>query len=493
VRSFPTSPRLAETIPVWFPVTILAAWVSLAAMLNSSQFGDNIEQYVWAHGMVWGYWKHPPLPTFLIAALIRAVGPSVYWSYALAAFCFSGTALFTWKIAERMIGLRLAAVAVLLLGLQLNFSWRAQIYNHNSLLILLVSAAVWSALVAAYDRRSGAWLLAGTFAGLAMLTKYQAIVPLLGLLGALWLSGAFKVRNNVIGAILAVLVAALVFLPHVHWLVTNDFAPFTYASKSVQHLPLSHRFGTLARFLFTELRILFPGIACLGVFALYVKRRPPAVEGAAGMAKDVAAIDAKPWMLMLVGFPLLFLSGMALFGGMHLEGHWTLQTFQFLPIWLAQRLGRRCPRIDVRRFWHAAILVHVISMASYVLAFTGLARSTAPGNDRAYPAKALADIVVADWEKVTACPLKYVVGPSFEAGMISVYSGLSPAVLEEGDFHKSPWVEPKDLARSGAVYVERSPRPSASQGEMAIPPRIIGDEIKTTIYWTVVPPASPCH
>ena len=326
-----------------------------------------------------------------------------------------------------------------------------------------------------------------------MLTKYQAVVALLGLLGALWLSGAFRVRSNVIGAILAVLVAALVFSPHLHWLVTNDFAPFTYASKSVQHLPLSRRFGTLASFIFTELRMLFPGIVCLGLFALYRKRRPAVMEGAAEMGNDVATIDAKPWMLMLIGFPLLFLSGMALFGGMHLEGHWTLQTFQFLPIWLAQRIGRRCPRLDVRRFWHAAILVHVISMASYVLAITGPARSTAPGNDRAYPAKALADMVVADWKKVTTCPLKYVVGPSFEAGMISVYSGLSPAVLEEGDFHKSPWVEPRDLARSGAVYVERSPRPSALQGEMATPPRIIGAATKTTIYWTVVPPASACQ
>ena len=480
-------------MPVWFPVAIVAAWVGLAAMLNSSQFLDNIEQYVWAHGMVWGYWKHPPLPTFLIAALIRAFGPSVYWSYALAAVCFGGTALFTWKIAERIIGSRLAAVAVLLLGLQLNFSWRAQIYNHNSVLILLVSAAVWSALVAAHDRRSGAWLLTGTLAGLAMLTKYQAVVPLLGLLGALWLSGAFKVRSNVIGAILAVLVAALVFSPHLHWLVTNDFAPFTYASKSVQHLPLSRRFGTLARFLFTELRMLFPGIVCLGLFALYVKRQPAVMEGAAGMESDVAAINAKPWMVMLIGFPLLFLTGMALFGGMHLEGHWTLQTFQFLPILLAQQIGRRWPRLDVRRFWHAAILVHVISMASYVLATAGPALSTAPGNDRAYPAKALADMVVADWKKVTTCPLKYVVGPSFEAGMISVYSGLSPAVLEEGNVQKSPWVEPRDLARSGAVYVERSPRASAFQGEMATPPRIIGGAIKTTIYWTVVPPALPCQ
>ena len=47
-------------------IFFLAIWVSLSAFINTSQFGDNFEQFNWAHSWEWGYWKHPPLTTWLL-------------------------------------------------------------------------------------------------------------------------------------------------------------------------------------------------------------------------------------------------------------------------------------------------------------------------------------------------------------------------------------------------------------------------------------------
>ena len=42
--------------------------------------------------------------------------------------------------------------------------------------------------------------------------------------------------------------------------------------------------------------------------------------------------------------------------------------------------------------------------------------------------------VARDWSEVTSCPMRVVVGPTFEAGVVSVYNGGTAKVLEGGDF-----------------------------------------------------------
>jgi hypothetical protein len=73
--------------------------------------------------------------------------------------------------------------------------------------------------------------------------------------------------------------------------------------------------------------------------------------------------------------------------------------------------------------------------------------------DVRYPAALLAEAVRRDWRSATPCPLKLIVGPSFEAGMVAFYSSNPPRVLEDGDLRKSPWISADELARFGAVYV----------------------------------------
>jgi 4-amino-4-deoxy-L-arabinose transferase-like glycosyltransferase len=181
--------RFARSLPFWLTAFAIAAWSVAAAYINPAQFADSLEQFSWAHGLELGYWKHPPLPTWLIIAPIRLIGFSIYWTYALAAACFAGTAFFTWRITQRLFGPQAAVFAVLLIGLHIGFSWRAQLYNHNTVLILCVAATVWATLRALDSGKQSSWLLVGGLAGLAMLSKYQALVPLVGIVLALQLGG----------------------------------------------------------------------------------------------------------------------------------------------------------------------------------------------------------------------------------------------------------------------------------------------------------------
>ena len=68
-----TSPTAATSRPalrdplLGFALLMAALWVLMPALLNGGQPGDHFEQFTWAHSMEGGYYKHPPLPTWLLA------------------------------------------------------------------------------------------------------------------------------------------------------------------------------------------------------------------------------------------------------------------------------------------------------------------------------------------------------------------------------------------------------------------------------------------
>jgi 4-amino-4-deoxy-L-arabinose transferase-like glycosyltransferase len=475
----------------WLPCLIGCLWIALAALLNRSQFVDNLEQFVWAHGLEWGYWKHPPLPSALFATWQALFGPSRYTAYVLAALCFCATAWLLWRIAVHLLGERWGMAAAILFGLQLGFSWRAQIFNHNTVLLAFCAATVWAAMRAAQRRDLRWWAMTGGLAGLAMLSKYQAMVIFLGLLVGLWRTGQFAAKPNRWGLALGILVALAVFAPHLGWLIETEFLPLTYATRSLQG-ESPGRARVLASFMAAELRSLVPVLVCLALCALLAARGRIAQAGAHAPPLDAASMR---WLQALVGVPVLFVVALGLFG-VRLEGHWTLQTFLFLPIALAVLARRWWPALPLPRFIACALLVHAITMAAYVAGALRLpAGAIEAGNDRSYPAEQLARQVAGDWQRATGCPLAYLVGPSFEAGMVSVYSGLFVPVLEVNDPRKSPWLDLADMKRRGSVYVgppHTLPPGYRPLGSILFPHKRGAAGEGTQVHWGYRSPAVPC-
>lgn len=184
----PDDIKYSTNIP-WIAVIMVFIWVIFSAIINHSQFGDHFEQYTWAHSLEWGYHKHPPLPTWLLGSAIKILGPSVWWAYVLSALFNAGTACLTFLIARTLLGTPIAALAIVLWGLHHGFSARVQLWNHNTAMIFCTAATTWLVMQAVRTRALHMWLAAGIFGGLAMLSKYQALIPLFGISVALWHGG----------------------------------------------------------------------------------------------------------------------------------------------------------------------------------------------------------------------------------------------------------------------------------------------------------------
>ncbi|MEY4754504.1 MAG: hypothetical protein RJA44_2179, partial [Pseudomonadota bacterium] len=164
---------------------MVPAWIVLALLVNTSQFGDHFEQYTWAQSLELGYFKHPPLPTWVLGAVLRLCGPWPGWPLLLAGLATTFTGLLLFLIARQLLGAPAAVLALLCWGLTQSSTTRAQLWNHNTTMLLCQAGAAWLALQALQRRRLGWWLATGVLAGLALLSKYQAVLGLAGILVAL--------------------------------------------------------------------------------------------------------------------------------------------------------------------------------------------------------------------------------------------------------------------------------------------------------------------
>ena len=168
---------LGSVLTIWL-------WIGLAAWLNQSQLNDSLESYIWAQSFEWGYWKHPPLTTWLMYVPLHLVGPSPYWPYVMSGLTYAVTVWASHRIARLLFDLDIAAWVALLLTLHYGFTRRAQLSNHNSVLVAFIALTAWVTLLALRDQKSRLWLAAGLLGGLSLLVKYQAAVPLAGIVVA---------------------------------------------------------------------------------------------------------------------------------------------------------------------------------------------------------------------------------------------------------------------------------------------------------------------
>jgi len=460
----------------------------LMAAIHPAQFADSIEQYNWAHSLEWGYWKHPPLPTWMMRGAIAVMGASHWTAPALAAACLAASAWLMWDLGCMLLGERAARLAIVLWPLHGALMWRADVFNHNTVLVLLATAMAWSAVRA---WRSGAlrdWLLFGVASGLALLTKYQALVTLLGVIVALGASGSLREARTARGVCAAVLLALAMFMPHALWALEHELPTLRYLDHSAPVLTYAERVPAVLRFFAAQL-----GLLVSILLAAAAARYWPA-QASACAPEDQPIAEASAWMFGLVVVPLVAVAATVIVGGHTPQKMWGLHTTLFLPLWLAWTIARARPSGALASHAAVAGALLVAASATYAVFDVQQAKTTPRHTaDRVVPASQLAHAVLDDWQQVTDCPLRFVSGTGFAAGLVSVYSGLYPAVLEE-NFDKSPWIDPTELRARGSVDIH-GPMPAADvpdnvhSMEVPAPAKFNGP---AAIWWHVVPPARAC-
>ncbi|WP_241759091.1 ArnT family glycosyltransferase [Pyxidicoccus parkwayensis] len=186
----------------------VAAVVRLVLALGTDVYSDTAYYWQWARHLAWGYYDHPPMVAWLIAVL---------GVHATALVCGAGTVAAVWGLARDVYGSREVAWRAAALWSVVPAGVVAGVWaTPDSPLLLFWTLGLW----ALWRER---WVWAGLACGLALLSKYPAV-----LLGLAFLLAAARARRLPWGAWLTGALALLCFVPVVLWNARHEWVGFLF-------------------------------------------------------------------------------------------------------------------------------------------------------------------------------------------------------------------------------------------------------------------------
>ncbi|MEO8279304.1 MAG: glycosyltransferase family 39 protein [Ideonella sp.] len=433
-------------------------WSSAFGLTYSSPEIDSAEQFIWAFSLENGYWKHPPLPSWIMHGLLQVFGASVVLPFAATQLCIVVALALTWRLACEFMSPNRALIATLLTSLVTYHNIGGDAFNHNTVLLPFQAAAVLCFHFAA--RRPGWWRwgLVGLFAGLAMLVKYVALLPLAGLLLYLLLDRRMHCRRTLIGLLIAGAVFALVLLPHVIWLGRTDFLPFRYARSVTHALPGAAAIvRSLADFLLMQFLRLLPFLIGAAIVLRSARRFHAArasTEPPAHAAVGPLAAPDRLFLWIITLSPLLMTVAYGLASRAELQTRWGANCFLTVGVLLMATSRSIDSKSVLQRTVQVVAVGQLVLCLGLTLGKTVLANHLGHRTRANFPGAVLAQMSQQTWRNHTDVPLRLVVSDIWLGGNLIANSSRRLAVLIDGKHFKSPWVNQEAIADCGALILD---------------------------------------
>jgi 4-amino-4-deoxy-L-arabinose transferase-like glycosyltransferase len=324
----------AAAAVLWIVITSGLARLAVAACVGLSVD----ESYTVAIGrqLALSYFDHPPLHVWLVHAWTRLVGSELPVLARMPFIAlFAGSTLLMYHVTAAMFGARAGFWAAMALNLAPLFTVGTASWVlpdgplvFFSLLMVWLLIRVQQAAETPHQSQLMLWLAAGACAGLALLSKYLAVFPLVGL-GLFLLTSRHRRLLATPAPWLALMLAALLFTPVLGWNAEHGWVSFTF--QGGRALPGQLSISRLLLEVSGQLAYLLPwtGVALVYVLVQAVRHGPR---------------DEAKWL-----FACLAIGPIGFFA---LAGLWT----QVLPHWPAigwlfafPLLGNELARLELER------------------------------------------------------------------------------------------------------------------------------------------------
>ena len=354
-----------------FVLLHLAVWTVVPWLGHWTVPVDNYEQLDWVQNVAWGYVKHPPFPTWMLAVAELVLPHSVPTTYALGALCTGLMLWVAWRLGDEVLDRQRVLMAVLLICGTTYYTSHVRYFNHNTLLMVAHAGATLCIWRCANGARAGWWLLLGLVWGVGMLSKYQMALTIgcnvcfLALL-ARDPRHHGEVRSWFKGLLLAAAVCGLMLLPHVIWLTHNNFTTFGYASHSMAaNQSFVQRLLNILEFVGHHFGRVLPMLAVAGLL-LWIGRKRPAAADATAPATDGRSRDAVLLLQIHAFAPFALMVLLTLLGGVALQIHWGTAYLWLLGLWfMTTAAGQRLARLPVPWLFAGLLLVQLVTMIQY--------------------------------------------------------------------------------------------------------------------------------
>ena len=317
---------------VWGLILVqLFLWTLIPTLVNRNLPLDVIELVTWGHEWQWGYFKHPPLPSWLLEVGTWLAGSSAWPAYLLSQVSIVIAFWAIWRLGCLVISAQAAALSVFLTSLIYFYNFPTPEFNHNILQIPVWALMVLVGWHALQSDRLWQWLLLGFQTGISLYIKYSMAILVFALLVYLFIEPAARQRLRSKGLWLAIMLALIMAIPHLWWLIAHDFQPLLYASGRSKALAglSEHILGPL---LFLAAQLGHHGglllVLLLGGALLPFGRKHGVVPECFSFSSD----RAKRYVLWIAIAPFLITIVLSILAGTEMRPMWPAPMFSFTAL-----------------------------------------------------------------------------------------------------------------------------------------------------------------
>lgn len=434
----------------YFLLIYLLAWTLLVGLLPSSMVLDSVEEVAWSRIWQWGYYKHPPLPSILISGLNHLLGGPSMWVTMFAAQGCNVTALiYVWLLAKRILPHKLAIVAVLITSLIGYHNFSASSFDHNTVSLPFSAAIIYYFYCAIRNpERISTWLILGIAAGLAMLTKYSALLIITGAFVYLILQKQWSNPLVIRGLLASILIFTLALSPHVNWLINNNWLPFTYLYNELS--ATASRIDILGQFFFGQILPFLPMF--FGVFLL-INISPRKLIIADALNSREQDDDLRFLFAMLLT-PLILALLPPMINGYFLSRNWVSAFFLPTGIVIVKCFFCRYDENQLlqntrRAVWpiQTVILLAFLVLKVFYPTITGHPVRTN------FPSQLLAERASTIWHEHQQQPLAIVIADTWLGSNVLLNIRPEPILLIDNNLVISTWTHQQDIANCGALVL----------------------------------------
>lgn len=219
--------RKDEAVVLGFILVIIAVRLFYASALALT--ADEAYYWQWSRHLAPGYYDHPPMIAYVIAAGTWIAGINPLGVRLLPTIMSGGMAWMVYRMTLKMNFRREAGLWALALAIFTPiFNVGAVLSTPDSPFVFFWTASIWCAQIAINSSRTRDWVGAGLLMGLGMLSKFPMILLPASMLIAMvsTVKGRSALRSP--GPWLGALAGAILCLPYIVWSFTGGWNSVFY-------------------------------------------------------------------------------------------------------------------------------------------------------------------------------------------------------------------------------------------------------------------------
>lgn len=402
---------------------------------------DSLEGIYWGSLHDLGTPKHPPLAGWL-TYLTWIIFKKDFFIYLLSqSFIILGF-IYIYRLARNFVDENKAMLSVIILEGCWCYSYVTGYYGFNPDVILLFTlpAIIFYFYECMKDDKPSDWIKLGFLVGFSFLNKYQTALIILPMF--LWTVMFKKKIFCQWKFYFAVLIAFVMFLPHLLWLIKFDFFPFMYYENELSASTWYNHITAPLMFVLMQL------VATIGVFVIFVALKLRFKSPFKLKSKHNYKVIA--FMLLFGLLPLIIHTLMGFVEGGTMRPRWGyefwfligIMLFYFFPIKITKK------EFDfTTKMAYAVMLIVFLSLGTLL---------TVEKNYRSrYPVQKVFNDVEDIFEAETKMPLKYIGGYIEWTLPLTVYGKNHPKCILDTFGYENPWIKEEDIKKSGIMIIDR--------------------------------------